>query len=248
MPRHSRTPPTPIGELSRWNLLQRVDASVGGSRPSGGFEFGSRLEERAERLRSVNFVEIAVVYDGLGGDEWPTTYSDDFVRYAVDDDRSVLFLNRATRQADLQVVKNNASVVRTDRRFVPASGVVLEGEPSGFLHTKLGDRTSVSRSVLLETEHRPPAVSVAVRDDQTAVVEVKDESYEVGPGEESRVELDEETVEVRRKSTDVKEVEDPKVPGETTLVRGMGTVETVPVTPTVVVRNSGQVTAYRERT
>lgn len=233
-------------QTTRREVLQKSGASIGGLSIIGSsFNAPKLAKNESTYIGDVNLVESVLIYKGIPNDAFRTHYYDGMIRYHVNEEDNALIFNSRARERDLNAVRQNRSVIATNQKFSPEQENQPGLKSSKSIAIEKGHRTSYSKGVCLENNYNLPEIRIESNKRGVAKVRTDRDHYEVPVGVEKQIELQEKPVDIRRKSEDLKEVEDPRVSGNTRLVRKQGDIETVSVTPILIVRNSGSLTVHQ---
>lgn len=201
---------------------------------------------------SVKFSELRIGHDVTvpSSDEYyyPFSHFDEFGRaYVVNQDQSTLYVNEEYALKDLQVVKNNDSVL-ANPSFSSLPSKRGQCQTSG-LATKVLDDYRVTERLSIEEGYDEPEIAVTEQNEKITV-DVNGKRTSVRAGSEERVTLSPQQVRVEAYKT-VK-----KNPEEITIAGGEEWQEpwrkpkqreyqtkTVTVTPKVHIRNHGELEA-----
>lgn len=227
--------------VSRRTVLRRASAAGAGATIVAGE--GLALDDSSS-VGTLQFADVGVEYT-IEGDVRPPR-ADDCVhpQYDVVDGEEVVFYTEAMKEPWLDRVRGANDVVAGLRpNAVPANEVPLM--ENGFLPTTLGEGLHPRRGVIVKETHSPPAPRV-VRAGDKLVVRTRGPAVKVAPGEERTVELETREVAARRYERQPTEGTSEKVPGKTIEngAKYVATTEPLDATPTLTVRNHGEVTVH----
>lgn len=183
-------------------------------------------------------MESAIVNEGIP-ERARVTFSDNFLEYTVEDNKKVVF-TPAVKKEHLAEAKRHAQMQKTAQGLTKNKSINYSEPKRDYVVVDVGTTLNPTKVVQVEDKHKPPRYSISLGGD-SATVQVGSDKIGISPESKKEIELPAQTVKVRIPGDEFEERQDPRVPSETTLVRTGSQIEEVQITPTLIVRNHGEV-------
>lgn len=232
---------TANGPINRRNFLQKTGAMSAAGLIGVGTVDAASATERG----TVTFAEAELSHDVAfptpEAEEYSVFNVEDLAEHVVDPQQNLVSYNRFTTRATARLLASNPAAVWYDTyRALPTNAV--ESSRTQYAPTRLLDHPRATHGVLLAKPYLPPRFDVQTRG-ETVSVRVGSETVDVAPGEQVTHDLPAQELTVRAFEPSSETVAE-TAPGESGDASGTLDVSerTVTATPTLEVRNYGELT------